>query len=144
MLLNQTNKNQLLLVRSKQGFEQKQIALLLGHKTVDQISRFERGVKLPSLKTAIKLEIIYNLPIPTLFYGYYELYRSEILGIQKNHSNGKENKITRLNINYQKGAEFCAFEEKLKSLHATEKELEEARVHITELINRRTALMNHQ
>lgn len=70
--------NRLWQVRHKRGLEQKQVARLLGHKNCDQISRYERGVRMPSLRIALKLELIYCTPISDLFPDHYQRYRSEI------------------------------------------------------------------
>lgn len=142
MPLKQKHKNHLALVRKKNAWAQKQIAALLGHKTNDQISRYELGLKVPTLKTAIKLGIIYNVPIRTLFYGYYELCLNEIRK-QENNSNGKVNNSDSFNLDSAKETEFCTIAEKLKSLNVPEPELNKVRSHIAELINARSARMNH-
>ncbi len=86
----QKYKNKLCIVRKKIGLEQKQVAALLGHKTTDQISRYERGAKLPGLKTAIKLGIVYHLPIQVLFYGFYEACLNEIKKQQINQNKSEK------------------------------------------------------
>ena len=35
---------------------------MLGHKTTDQVSRYEKGERLPGLKLLLLLEIIYGVP----------------------------------------------------------------------------------
>ena len=47
--------NQLRRFRRKAGFSQKELAKLIGHKTTAHISRYEHGVKLPNLITALKI-----------------------------------------------------------------------------------------
>lgn len=54
--------------RQRSGLAQKTIAYLLGNKFTDEISRYETGQRIPTLQTAIKLEIIYRVPIRLLFY----------------------------------------------------------------------------
>ena len=71
--------NRLWQIRHKIGLEQKQVARLLGHKTTDQISRYERGRSVPSFKSACKLAIIYGTSLPELFPEHCEQYRREIL-----------------------------------------------------------------
>ncbi|MDQ6785849.1 MAG: helix-turn-helix transcriptional regulator [Acidobacteriota bacterium] len=56
------NTNSLALRRKRLGYEQKQIAVLLGHKSTYQICRYETGQRIPSLKEAIKLSLLYGLP----------------------------------------------------------------------------------
>lgn len=70
--------NRLWQVRHKCGLEQKQVARLLGHKNCDQISRYERGARIPGLQIALKLELIYRTPVSDLFPDHYQRYRQEI------------------------------------------------------------------
>lgn len=70
--------NRLWQVRRKAGLEQKQVAYLLGHKTISQISRYESGAKTPSLKNALKLELILRVPIADLFPEQYQKGRAEV------------------------------------------------------------------
>ena len=49
------------------GYSQKDVATLLGHKTATHVSDYERGVRLPSLETALKLETILCIPIAFLY-----------------------------------------------------------------------------
>src|SRR5437870_13110734 len=71
-------ENRLWIARKKRGFEQKQVAHLLNHKSVDQISRYENGSRLPKLQTALKLEIVYGVPLRLLFTDLYSQLRTEI------------------------------------------------------------------
>src|SRR6266545_2745585 len=73
-----TNQNRLWLARKRRGLGQKQVAYLLAHQSPDQISRYEQGVKLPTLSTALMLEIIYGAPIRLLYRELYEQLRTEI------------------------------------------------------------------
>lgn len=69
-------KNYLWIYRKKMGLEQKQAAFLLGHKSTTQLSRYERGGRTPSLRTALKLESAYATPIRVLFSELFdELHR---------------------------------------------------------------------
>ena len=47
--------NQLKRVRRRAGYTQGELAKLIGHKTTSHISRYENGLKLPNLTTALKL-----------------------------------------------------------------------------------------
>jgi transcriptional regulator with XRE-family HTH domain len=58
--------NRLWLARKRSGYEHKQVASLLDYKTIQQVSLYETGLRMPSLKTALKFAIIYRLPIRTL------------------------------------------------------------------------------
>ena len=54
-ILQKPYPNQLRRYRKKAGFTQKQVAKLIGHKTAGHISRYENGIKMPSLATALKI-----------------------------------------------------------------------------------------
>ena len=65
--------NQLWKYRQRMSFSQRQVAAILGYVSPYHISEYERGPKLPSLTTALKLEIVYRVPVAFL---YPELYRA--------------------------------------------------------------------
>ena len=71
-------KNRLLIYRKRLGFSQKQVAHLLGQADTSMISRYERGVSVPTLTGALQLEIIYRTPVAFLFRELYEELREEI------------------------------------------------------------------
>lgn len=54
--------------RQRSGLSQKTVAFLLGRKFTDEIHRHEAGQRVPTLQTALKLEIIYRVPVRLLFY----------------------------------------------------------------------------
>ena len=70
--------NRLWQARGRANLEQKQVARLLGHTTCDQLSRYERGARMPGLRIAFKLEIIYRTPVSRLFPEQYQRCRAEI------------------------------------------------------------------
>ncbi len=137
MNLKQKHKNQLFLIRKKNDLGQKQIASLLGHKTIDQISRYERGARLPSLKTALKLQIIYHLPINVLFHGYFSKCLDEI---QTKTKISGDNFV----LAATKEAEICTYAELLKPLQVPKLEMDKVAKHILELMNTRTEKMGHR
>ncbi len=53
------------------GFTQRQVAAIIGYHTAADISHYERGDKVPSLITGLKLEIIYRVPAAFLFPELY-------------------------------------------------------------------------
>lgn len=138
----QNHKNRLFLVRKKFGLEQKQVAALLGHKTADQISRYERGAKLPSLKTAFKLGMIYHLPVRVLFYGYYETCLNEIKRQTKTSKNN-QNHSDLAKILSPDEAEYCTFAEKLKSIMVRKPDLDAAGSHIAKVVQLRGEKSGH-
>lgn len=71
-------QNRLWQARSRRDLKQKHIAYLLGLNNLDQVSRYENGPRLPTLQTALKLEIILGVPVRALFPELYAELRSEI------------------------------------------------------------------
>src|SRR5215213_5470811 len=136
----QKHKNRLTLIRTKKALGQKQVALLLGHRTADQISRYERGAKLPSLKTALKLAIIYNLPVRVLLYDYYNLCVDELRKREK-VLKATESGFSLANHETDEATEFCTYKEKLTLPVVKEQDLDKARHHIAELIEARSNKM---
>ena len=64
--------NYLLTHRKRMGFSQAETAALLGFAAEDVVSRFERGVRKPSLETALAYEAIFGIPAKDLFAGTYK------------------------------------------------------------------------
>src|SRR5438093_9937712 len=63
--------NHLWKYRKRMGFSQPQAAAILGYVNATQISLFEHGRKLPSFRTALKLELVYRVPVAFLFPELY-------------------------------------------------------------------------
>lgn len=72
------NKNSLRRYRKRAGLEQKQVAFLLNRAGTDEVSRHEKGAYRPNLETALKLEVIYQVPIRLLYPALFERCRREI------------------------------------------------------------------
>lgn len=70
--------NYLRLYRKKNGLSQKDVAYLIGYKSTNSISNYERGHKLPQLANLLKLEIIYHTPVAFLFKDHYQEFKKEI------------------------------------------------------------------
>lgn len=64
--------NRLWQYRKRMGFTQEEVAAILGHVTRDLISHFEHGRRMPSFTTALKLEIVYRVPVAFLFPEQYQ------------------------------------------------------------------------
>ena len=60
------------------GFSQKHVARLLGHKDTAMLSRYEKGSSLPPLLTALRLEIIYRVPVAFIYGAPYDAMRELI------------------------------------------------------------------
>ena len=80
-------KNNLWTYRKKMGLSQKKAALFACLRSND-LSRYEHGAKLPRLANALKLEIIYRIPVAFLFGDLYKQLKDEIRKREaKVHSN---------------------------------------------------------
>lgn len=69
--------NRLWLARKRRGLEQKHVAALLGLSR-EQVSRFEKGQRIPNLKTALGLQIILGVSVRLLFSDLYDELEEEI------------------------------------------------------------------
>jgi len=123
--------NRLWQARHKCGLEQKQVARLLGHKNCDQISRYERGVRVPNLRTALKLELIYGIPIRDLFPEHYQKHRAEIAANTLSHSllPSMDEGISRL-----PDAHICTYENALLKKKPIAADIEAANKHSIQMI----------
>jgi transcriptional regulator with XRE-family HTH domain len=72
------NQNRLASFRRRRGYSQRRVARLLGHKSHGALSSYERGRVLPTMTTALKLEIVLRTPVAFLFPHVYETLRNEI------------------------------------------------------------------
>lgn len=124
--------NRLWLARKRCGYEQKQIARLLGYKTIQQISRYETGLRVPSLKKAIKLGILYNLPIRVLFHNYYRECREELIARAK-----KFDEQSFGNFNLIDPSDYCTYIELMNSPFMDDVDKEKIRRHIKLLMDER-------
>lgn len=131
--------NRLWQARHKRGLEQKQVAYLLGHKTINQISRYENGTKTPSLRTALKLELILHMPVSDLFPDHYQQCRAEIAerlaqdALPETSGNG---------IKYLKDAHLCTYANALLQKKPTKAETDSARTHSIALTFRLSDVIN--
>lgn len=75
--------NRLWRQRRRVGLSQQRVAELVGYHTSGEISRFERGERLPSLVMALKLEIVYHTPVAFLFPDLYLRLREGIQAKQE-------------------------------------------------------------
>ena len=85
-------KNRLWLYRKKMGYSQKVVAQLLGRKSSARICDYERGKFLPSLETALKLEIILGIPLRELYSNIYRQLQREINHKRRKLSENAQNK----------------------------------------------------
>lgn len=73
--------------RERIGFTQIQVAQLLGNRKTTLLSKLEKGLRLPSLTTALRLAIIYRAPVDFLFTSLYEALREKL---RKSEANARK------------------------------------------------------
>ena len=77
--------NYIFNMRRNRRLLQKQLAVLIGHRYTHMISKYEHGLRLPSLETALLLEIALGIRLPELYPDLYQrlyaliLKRSKVL-----------------------------------------------------------------
>ena len=79
-------QNKLWIARKHAGYLQKWVASILGQRSLSVISEYEKGRKLPSLRTALKLSFIYKTPLPELFPILYAELTREVEEARLHHA----------------------------------------------------------
>lgn len=125
--------NRLVLARYRRALARKTVSALLGHKKTDVLARYERGEMMPSLKTALKLSLIYSAPVTVLFNEFFEMTRQELLEEQ-----GPIRARAIVNPNASTKTDFCSFEENLQSPRPTSADFQKAVVHASRLMRLRS------
>jgi DNA-binding XRE family transcriptional regulator len=64
-------KNHLYAIRRIRGYRQKQMAYLLGLRGAQMVSRYEAGTVLPSLETALTMEIVLGARLSEIYVDLY-------------------------------------------------------------------------
>jgi DNA-binding XRE family transcriptional regulator len=70
--------NDLVRYRERMGFTPNQVAAILGHRKTALVSKLEQGRQTPTLLTALKLAILYRIPVDFLYQKLYRKLREEI------------------------------------------------------------------
>ena len=131
--------NRLWLARKRRGLEQKQVTYLLDHKGIDQLSHYEQGERLPSLENALKLEIIYGVPLRFLYKELSAKLEDEVW--QRISLNPALHKRFGNRPSRAAGlSEYCAYTELLVAPHASEADRAAARKHVTVLAKKLACL----
>jgi transcriptional regulator with XRE-family HTH domain len=128
-----TNAGLLALRRKRLGYEQKQIAVLLGHKSIHQISRYETGQRKPSLKDEVKLFILYGLPVQILFNQYFHKCRIELENAIK-HSKS----VGKIKLENMTTVDYCSYLELMSSTYISDHDTDKIRRHIKILMDERS------
>lgn len=123
-------KNQLAEVRKSRNLAQLDVAKLLGHKTSLQLSRWERGIYVPTLKTALKLAQIYNLPVRAMLDEYFMTCREEVRRQEIRLKGTSTTSVDSADVN------FCSYEVRLSSKYLKPEDLDNIRSHSTRLIRK--------
>ncbi len=71
--------NRIFQYRKKRGYSQKKLASILGHKDPSQVSKWERGVKIPGTKSSIDLAHALCTPVEFLFIEYSRTSQEQII-----------------------------------------------------------------
>jgi DNA-binding XRE family transcriptional regulator len=64
--------NHLYALRRNRGYLQKHMALLVGQRSAQTISQYETGTSLPTLETALLLEIILGARLSEIYVDLYQ------------------------------------------------------------------------
>ena len=79
MRVKHIRRNHLYQLRRIRGLGQKQLALLLGYQSPSMISRFESGTTLPSLETALLLEMALGTRLAEIYVDLYQSLQGQII-----------------------------------------------------------------
>jgi transcriptional regulator with XRE-family HTH domain len=71
-------KNELEIIRRGRGLSRKEVSRLLGYRGTSALSKYERGISMPPLQTALGLEIILRSPIAFLWPSRYRDLQEQI------------------------------------------------------------------
>lgn len=131
------NSSSLALRRKRLDYEQKHIALLLGHQTTYQICRYETDQRTPNFKEAVKLSLLYGLPVSVLFERFFRGCREELENSIKD--SGLAAKINLENAPAEEDDDYCSYlEEMNSSARISEPAADRIRRHIKVLIEERS------
>ncbi len=126
------------LERKRSGQEQKQIANLL-NRSIPQLSRYETEKRVPSLKVALKLSIIYKLPIRLLFQHYYEECQKEI---NRRVKARRHQGIASLDVTSP--SDYCSYIQMMQTPFMTDIDKRKVQRHVLDLMKeRRTKILDH-
>jgi len=70
--------NYLRAYRKRSGLSQSEVAYLLGCKNGNQVSRYERRMHMPPLRTALAFQAALDTPLSELYAGTYESVAKQV------------------------------------------------------------------
>jgi len=142
--MQNNTKNKLWIARNRSGLELKQVAHLISHKSPGLLSLYERGIHLPGLEIALKLEIIYKKPVQKLFKDLYTKCSREVRTVREGRPMKPANDPFQNGSKRLREHEFCAYDAFLKSNIPNQLELDVVTKHILKLNNVVTEYKGHQ
>lgn len=80
--LKHSYSNPLRVLRRQHGLLQKQAAAIIGHKSRTMLSQYESGHVFPPSRVLIKLGILYDADVATMFPDYYRQLEAEVIRAQ--------------------------------------------------------------
>ncbi len=138
------NKNNIRQYRKRVGLEQKQVAFLLNQTSTNGISRYEIGAIRPNLETALKLEVIYQVPVRLIYHKLFEHCQAEITERKRKQPQLLPDPYWSLNSTEQlKNEEFCFYGDLLKDRIPNELEIMTANKHVINLVKTITMHKEH-
>ena len=107
----------------------------MGKKTVDELRHYETGDTIPTLQNAVKLEIIYRIPVSLLFKELYSEYRWQI---RERSARYKElfpkEKLSLISLEEQlQHKDYCAYANLLETPNLPDVEKQKVYDHIRQL-----------
>ena len=85
-------KNRLRLYRKNRGMTQGEVAYIIGHPSPAQVSRWERGERIPSLMYALRLSALYQRLVNDLFFDFFDEERGHVFTRLRELEKRKEQK----------------------------------------------------
>jgi transcriptional regulator with XRE-family HTH domain len=70
--------NYLRTYRKRCGFSQREIAMLLGAGSGSKVSHYERFLREPALRNALRCEVIFDVPVRELFAGIFDEVEKDV------------------------------------------------------------------
>jgi transcriptional regulator with XRE-family HTH domain len=114
----------------RSGLTLSEIGFLLGKESDAQLSRYNSGQRLPTLRTALLLEIVLGTNIRSLFPEEFEELSSRISARAQLRRGVKDK------LNDTMASDFCSFEELLEKPFITKEVRMKIHRHCASLINR--------
>jgi DNA-binding XRE family transcriptional regulator len=74
----QHTRGNLHFARKLRRLSQRQVAHLIGHRDSTMLSKYEKGLVAPPLRTALKLTLLYRLPVHEIFTEEFSQAKEEL------------------------------------------------------------------